>query len=253
MICVNLCTENKHTTKKRQVKDQESPQRRRHHYYKGKGKKKYSSKTNTICFKCNQKGHYANRCPLKDKINALTIDEETKQSLLYAIRTDDDTSSQTESSSEEDYINILQEEGFSSEEEFYSQSDSSDDEGAIPCTGRCAGKCSGHINVITKDQETLFDLIEQIPDEEAKRTCLLKLKQSLEEQVPQKTIQNPIMYSYQDILNRVKGQAKIPIQVEDLHHEVKILKREVAENKQRLIYLENAFQAFQESQVLKEN
>uniref|UniRef100_A0A9I9E1P5 Peptidase A2 domain-containing protein n=1 Tax=Cucumis melo TaxID=3656 RepID=A0A9I9E1P5_CUCME len=61
------------------------------------------------------------------------------------------------------------------------------------------------------------------------------------------------MYSYQDILNRVKGEAKIPIQVEDLHHEVKILKREVAENKQRLIYLENAFQAFQESQVLKEN
>ncbi|KAA0052109.1 Enzymatic polyprotein [Cucumis melo var. makuwa] len=295
MINVNLCTENKHTTKvikdsdyrkelgtfckqyglsqgpkeekkkkkkrysskkffrKGKVKDQESPQRRRHHYYKGKGKKKYSSKTNTICFKCNQKGHYANRCPLKDKINALTIDEETKQSLLYAIRMDDDTSSQTESSSEEDYINILQEEGSSSEEEFYSQSDSSDDEGAIPCTGRCAGKCSGHINVITKDQETLFYLIEQIPDEEAKRTCLLKLKQSLEEQAPQKAIQNPIMYSYQDILNRVKGEAKMPIQVEDLHHEVKTLKREVAENKQRLIYLENAFQAFQESQVLKEN
>ncbi|KAA0041674.1 movement protein [Cucumis melo var. makuwa] len=167
-------------------------------------------------------GHYANRCPLKDKINAMKIDEETKQSLLYAIRSDDDTSSQTESSSEEDYINILQEEGSSSEEEFYSQSDSSDDEGAIPCTGRCAGKCSGHINVITKDQETLFDLIEQIPDEEAKRTCLLKLKQSLEEQVPQKTIQNTIMYSYQDILNRVKGEAKIPIQVEDLHHEEQI-------------------------------
>ncbi|KAA0066382.1 polyprotein [Cucumis melo var. makuwa] len=79
-------------------------------------------------------GHYANRCPLKDKVNALTIDEETKQSLLYAIRSDDDTSSQTESSSEEDYINILQEEGSSSEEEFYNQSDSSDDEGAIPCT-----------------------------------------------------------------------------------------------------------------------
>ncbi|KAA0068171.1 Enzymatic polyprotein [Cucumis melo var. makuwa] len=292
MICVNLCTENKHTTKVikdsdyrkelgtfckqyglsqgpkeekkkkkkryssrkffRKNKDQESPPRRRRHYYKGKGKKKYSSKTNTICFKCNQKGHYANRCPLKDKINALTVDEETKQSLLYAIRTDDETSSQTESSSEEDCINILQEEESSFEEEFYSQSNSSDDEGAIPCTGRCAGKCSGHINVITKDQETLFDLIEQIPDEGAKRTCLLKLKQSLEEQAPQKTIQNPIMYSYQDILNRVKGEAKVPIQVEDLHHEVKILKKEVAENKQRLIYLETAFQAFQKSQALKE-
>uniref|UniRef100_A0A9I9EEG1 Uncharacterized protein n=2 Tax=Cucumis melo TaxID=3656 RepID=A0A9I9EEG1_CUCME len=207
MICVNLCTENKHTTKV--IKDSD-----------------YSKELGTFC-----KQYGLSQGPKEEK-------KKKKK------RTDDDTSSQTESSSEEDYINILQEEGSSSEEKFYSQSDSSDDEGAIPCTGRCAGKCSGHINVITKDQETLFDLIELIPDEEAKRTCLLKLKQSLEEQVPQKTIQNPIMYSYQDILNRVKGEAKIPIQVEDLHHEVKILKREVAENKQQLIYLENAFQAF---------
>uniref|UniRef100_A0A9I9E1A2 CCHC-type domain-containing protein n=1 Tax=Cucumis melo TaxID=3656 RepID=A0A9I9E1A2_CUCME len=181
MICVNLCTENKHTTKV--IKDcdyrkelgtfckqyglsqgpkEEKKKKKKYSSKKffRKSKKRYSSKTNTICFKCNQKGHYANRCPLKDKINAMTIDEETKQSLLYAIRSDDDTSSQTESSSEEDYINILQEEGSSSEEEFYSQSDSSDDEGAIPCTGRCASKCSGHINVITKDQEIIFDLIE---------------------------------------------------------------------------------------------
>ena len=42
------------------------------------------------------------------------------------------------------------------------------------------------------------------------------------------------------------------IQVDDLHHEVKILKREVADNKQRLTYLENAFQAFQESPIRKE-
>ncbi|KAA0066357.1 Enzymatic polyprotein [Cucumis melo var. makuwa] len=102
MICVNLCTENKHTTKV--IKDSD-----------------YRKELGTFY-----------------RVNALTIDEETKQSLLYAIRSDDDTSSQTESSSEEDYINILQEEGSSSEEEFYSQSDSSDDEGAIPCTGRCA-------------------------------------------------------------------------------------------------------------------
>ncbi|KAA0054117.1 Enzymatic polyprotein [Cucumis melo var. makuwa] len=231
-------------------KDQEPPRRRKHYYNKSTDKKRYSLKTNTICFKCNQKGHYANRCPLKDRINALTIDEETKQSLLYAIKTDNDTSSQTESSSEEDYINILRGEESSSEEEFYSQSESSDDEGAIPCTGRCAGKCSGHINVITQDQETLFDLIEQIPDEEAKITCLLKLRKSLEEQMPQKTIQNPIMYSYQDILNRIKGETMLPVQVEDLHHEVRILKREVADNKQRLIHLENAFQA---SQILREN
>ncbi|TYJ96702.1 hypothetical protein E5676_scaffold535G00180 [Cucumis melo var. makuwa] len=239
MICVNLCTENKHTMKV--IKDSD--------YRKELGtfckqyglspgpkeeknkKKKYSSK------KFFRRNKPKDQEPPRRRRHYYNKNEETKQSLLYAIKSDDDTSSQTESSSEEDYINILQEEGSSSEDEFYSQSESSDDEGAIPCTGRCAGKCSGHINVITKDQKTLFDLIEQIPDVEAKRTCLLKLRQSLEEQMPQKTIQNPIMHSYQDILNRVKGETKMPIQVEDLHHEVKILKREVADNKQRLIYL----------------
>ena len=234
--------------RKKKSKDHEPPRRRKHNYQKGKSKKYYSSKTKTICYKCNQSGHYANRCPLRDRINALKIDEETKQSLLYAIRSDDDDSSQTESSLEEDFINVLQEEGSSSKEEFFSQSDSSDDEGAIPCTGQCAG----HINVITKDQETLFDLIEQIPDETAKRTCLLKLRQSIEEQTPRQTVHSPIMYSYQNILNRIKGETKMPIQVNDLHHEVKILKKEVANNKQRLTYLENAFQAFQESPIREE-
>lgn len=190
--------------RKKKSKNQEPPRRRKHNYKKGKSSKHYSSKAKTICCKCNQSGHYANHCPLRDIINALKIDEETKQSLLYAIRSDDDNSSQTESSSKEDIINVLQEERSSSEEEFFSQSDSSDDEGAIPCTRQCAG----HINVITKDQETLFDLIDQIPDETAKKTCLLKLRQSIEEQTPQQTVHSSIMYSYQNILNRIKGQNK---------------------------------------------
>ncbi|KAA0058435.1 polyprotein [Cucumis melo var. makuwa] len=197
-------------------------------------------------FKCNRKGHYANRCPLKDKINALTMDEETRQSILYAIRSDNDTSSETDSSTEEEGIKILNNEGSSNEDAFYSQSDSSDDEGAIPCTGRCASKCSGHINVITKDQETIFDLIEQLPDEDSKRTYLLKLRQSVEEQNSPKAIESPIIYLFQDILNRIKGETKKPIQVEDLHLEIKVLKREFADNKQRLTHLEQAFQAFQE-------
>ncbi|TYK01213.1 Enzymatic polyprotein [Cucumis melo var. makuwa] len=263
-ICINLCTENKHTTKvikdfdyrkelgtfckqyslsqgpkeekkkkkkssskrlfsRSKAKDPEFPRRKRKYY--NKGKRHYPSKTNNVCFKCNRKGHYANRCPLKDKINALTMDEEMRQSILYAIRSYNGTSSKTDSSTEEEGINILNDEGSSSEDAFYSQSDSSNDEGAIPCTRKCASKCSGHINVITKDQETPFDLIEQLPDEDSKRTCLLKLRQR---------------------------ETKKPIQVEDLHLEVKVLKREVADNKQRLTHLEQAFQAIQEIQIKKE-
>uniref|UniRef100_A0A9I9EMB7 CCHC-type domain-containing protein n=1 Tax=Cucumis melo TaxID=3656 RepID=A0A9I9EMB7_CUCME len=97
MICVNLCTENKHTTKVIKDSDyrkelgtfckqyglsqgpkEEKKKKKKYSSKKffRKSKKRYSSKTtNTICFKCNQKGHYANRCPLKDKINAMKIDE----------------------------------------------------------------------------------------------------------------------------------------------------------------------------------
>ncbi|KAA0058433.1 Enzymatic polyprotein [Cucumis melo var. makuwa] len=254
-ICIILYTENKHTTKvikdsdyckelrtfckqyglnqgpkeekkkkkkssskrlfsRSKAKDPEFPRRKRKYYNKIKGKRHYPSKTNNACFKCNRKGHYANRCPLKDKINALTMDEETRQSILYAIRSDNDTSSETDSSTEEKGINILNNEGSSNEDAFYSQSDSSDDDGAIPCTGMC--------------------------------------QQSVEEQNSPKAIQSPIIYSFQDILNRIKGETKKPIQVEDLHLEIKVLKREFADNKQRLTHLEQAFQAFQEIQIPKE-
>uniref|UniRef100_A0A9I9CHY6 DUF7746 domain-containing protein n=1 Tax=Cucumis melo TaxID=3656 RepID=A0A9I9CHY6_CUCME len=246
--------ENKHTTKvikdsdyrkelgtfckqlfsKSKSEDPEFPRRKRKYYNKNKSKNKYSSKANATSYKCNRKGHYSNHCPgLKEKINALIIDEETRKSLLHAIRSKEDDSSQTESFFDEECINILNDEGSSSEEAFFSQSDLSDNEGAISYTKRCTGKCSGHINVITKDQETLFHFIDQLPNENSKQTCLLKLRQSIEEQNSQGRIEkSPIIYSYQDILNRIKGKAKKPVQVEDLHSEVKILTREVANNSQ---------------------
>ena len=161
------------------------------------------------------------------------MDEETRRFLLYAIRSKEDDSSQTKSSFDQERIDVLKKEESSSEEAFFSQSDLIDNEGAISCTKRCTGKCSGHINVITKDQETLFHFIDQLPNENSKQTCLLKLRQSIEEQNSQGRIEkSPIIYSYQDILNRIKGKAKKPVQVEDLHSEVKILTREVANNSQ---------------------
>lgn len=110
-------------------------------------------------------------------------------------------------------------------------------------------KCSGHINVILKDQENLFDLIDQLPDENSKRVFLLKLRQSIEEQNSQRKVeQSPIIYSYQDVSNRIKGEAKKPFQIEDFHFGVKILKREVADSKQQLTALEQAFNTIQEAQ-----
>ncbi|XP_022151716.1 uncharacterized protein LOC111019629 [Momordica charantia] len=180
---------NKRLFSKSKSKDSELPRRKRKYYNRNKGKKDYSKnrphKSSVTCYKCNRKGHYSSKCPLKDKINSLTIDEKTRRSLLYAIRSEEENSSSSESSTDNDEINLINEED-SDEETFFSQSDSSEEDGIIPCTGHCAGKCHGHINVINKDQEALFDLIDQLPDEDSKRMCLVKLRESLEAEALQK-------------------------------------------------------------------
>ncbi|KAA0066922.1 polyprotein [Cucumis melo var. makuwa] len=86
------------------------------------------------CFKCNKKGHYANRCPVFKKINQIEIDKNEKQSLLKVIKAEELSSEEEEFSSEkeEDFLNAILEE---SSEEPSSSEDESDNEDAISCYG----------------------------------------------------------------------------------------------------------------------
>ncbi|KAA0060293.1 zf-CCHC domain-containing protein/MP domain-containing protein [Cucumis melo var. makuwa] len=190
-ICINLCIENKHTTKV--IKDSDyrkelgtfckqygldrGPKEKRKKKKKSSNKRLFSK--GKICYKCNRKGHYSNRCPLKDKINALTIDEETRQSILYAIRLRKMTHPN---------LNPLPTQR---ESTFLTKKNLLVKRPSPPKVTQAMmnRKCSGHINVIFKDQETLFDLIDQLPDENSKR----------------------------DVSNRIKGEAKKPFQIEDFH------------------------------------
>ncbi|XP_022974313.1 uncharacterized protein LOC111472952 [Cucurbita maxima] len=44
--------------------------------------KTHRGKKRQACFKCREEGHYANKCPIKGKINELDIDQELKDQLL---------------------------------------------------------------------------------------------------------------------------------------------------------------------------
>lgn len=77
----------------------------------------------------------------------------------------------------------------------------SDSNDAIPCYN-----C---IKVILKDQEPLLELIDKIPYENSRRTCLLKLRDSLEVQSSkQENNTTPKIYSFKDILNWIHTEIR---------------------------------------------
>ncbi|XP_022933349.1 uncharacterized protein LOC111440658 [Cucurbita moschata] len=69
--------------------------------------KTHRGKKKQTCFKCREEGHYANKCPIRGKINELDIDQELKNQLLRLTLTDSEQSSKGEIlklQEESDYI-----------------------------------------------------------------------------------------------------------------------------------------------------
>ncbi|XP_021678567.2 uncharacterized protein LOC110663531 [Hevea brasiliensis] len=50
--------------------------------------KKKKKETNVVCYKCGKTGHYANKCRVKQQIQALSIDENLKESLIKILLND---------------------------------------------------------------------------------------------------------------------------------------------------------------------
>ncbi|KAA0050625.1 Enzymatic polyprotein [Cucumis melo var. makuwa] len=213
--------------------------RKRKYHGKGKNKRKLF-KENTTCFKCNKKGHYANRCPVVKKINQMEIDEDEKQSLLKVVKAEELSSEEKEFSSEkeEDLLNVLLEE---SSEEPSSSKNETDIEEVI--------SCSGCIDVLTSTQKCLLDIIEEVDDEAIRKNILLRLREDLE--TPDQKFKDPMNFSFQNVMNLLSKEHAAPVKVTDLQHEIKVLKMEVNENKQQISYLENAVVAIQEQIISK--
>ncbi|XLU53739.1 hypothetical protein S245_048387, partial [Arachis hypogaea] len=87
------------------------------------------------------------------------------------------------------------------------------------------------INVLSKDQDLLFDAIEAIGDPEQKKNCLLKLKRSLQKEKKPKNLVFSNKYDVKPILKKLEKQVIRPITIQDLQTEVNNLKREIQEIK----------------------
>ncbi|KAL2492020.1 putative reverse transcriptase domain [Abeliophyllum distichum] len=121
-----------------------------HRYNKNKRKREEKDKSSknpprdpseTTCWKCKKKGHYANKCPLRRKINNLQIDDEIKTQLLNLIKTD--------SSSSEDVIYNLQDDSDYSESS--SSSKSSNSIKICNCKDNCTCETNS-VNVLTSEK-----------------------------------------------------------------------------------------------------
>ncbi|KAA0050194.1 polyprotein [Cucumis melo var. makuwa] len=144
------------------------------------------------------------------------------------------------SEKEEDILNVLLEE---SSDEHSSSENETDNKEAIPC--------SGCINVLTSTQEGLLDIIEEVDDEAIRKNILLRLREDLE--TPDQKFKDPMNFSFQAVMNLLSKEHAAPVKVTDLQHEIKVLKKEINENRQQISYLENAVVVIQEQIISKEN
>ncbi|XP_058009314.1 uncharacterized protein LOC131183164 [Hevea brasiliensis] len=86
-----------------------------------KKKKVVKRETNVVCYKCGKTGHYANKCKVKQQIQALEINDNLKDSLIKILL--------NESESEEDLeVNVL---------DYTSEESSTEPEPESSCDGKC--------------------------------------------------------------------------------------------------------------------
>ncbi|XP_057989067.1 uncharacterized protein LOC131172131 [Hevea brasiliensis] len=77
-----------------------------------KRKKRVTKETNVVCYKCGKTGHYANKCRVKQQIQALEINDNLKDSLIKILLNESDSEKDLE-------VNALDYTSEESSTEFY--------------------------------------------------------------------------------------------------------------------------------------
>jgi hypothetical protein len=165
------------------------------------------ARTNAVCYNCKKPGHISKYCRLKGKLKALNLDQEIEERINnLLIETSDDDDSIPESSKDLNQIK--------NDDLFEDESGS-----------------SSQINVLTKDQDLLFEAINAITDPQVKKAYLERLKSSL----VAKPTNNPLVankFNLTDTFKRLEKATSKPVTIQDLQHEINNLKIEIRELKQ---------------------
>ncbi|XP_057723845.1 uncharacterized protein LOC130939785 [Arachis stenosperma] len=119
---------------------------------------KHPQRNPIICYTCKKPGHVSKYCRLKGKINNLNLDPQIEDQINNLMIESSDDNSGPESS--DNNINNIQVDDVESSSDLDIK----------------------QINVLSKDQDLLFDAIEAIDNPEQKKDFLLKLKRSLQKE-----------------------------------------------------------------------
>ena len=205
-------------------------------YKKGKSKStgKPISKASGKCFKCGKRGHFRTECKQKAKalINTLVSDQTSKNEIFKLLELDHSNSESFSSSSDHEIHQINQS---SSEPSRASSSSSSGPDIGMACKDSCCRNKT--INVLSKHEEIILDLIEQIEDPTIKAQRLSEFHKTLvkEPYKPELRIQEPKV-DLEKIYNRFT-KSKKEVTVNDLQKEIKETKSKVRSLEQEVTIL----------------
>jgi hypothetical protein len=182
-----------------------------------------------VCFRCEKTGHFQNNCKIKKEINKIDISkyntEQLKDKFLQMLQTDSENDS---NNSLED--NVSDNEIFQIE----NSSDSSHLENSCKegiklcqCDNKDFSSCKKTINVLTKSEQIIFELINKIEDLEIKFEYLKKISQTNHQITPlAKTDKGK--NNYTNISDMFKTQ-KAQTTFHDLQLEINSIKQEIRE------------------------
>ena len=205
-------------------------------YKKGKSKStsKPISKASGKCFNCGKRGHFKKECKQKAKalINTLVSDQTSKDEIFKLLELDHSDSESSSSSSDHDIHQIYQS---SSEPSRASSSSSICPDVGMACKDSCCRNKT--INVLSKHEELILNLIDQINDPIIKAQRLSEFHKALVKE-PSKLelrIQEPKV-DLKKIYNRFT-KSKKEVTINDLQKEIKETKSKVKSLEQEVTIL----------------
>jgi hypothetical protein len=182
-----------------------------------------------VCYRCGKTGHFQKNCKVKKEINKIDISkystEQLKDKFLQILQTDSENDSNDSLEDNASDNEIFQIEN--SSDSSYSENSSEEGIELCHCNNKDFCSCKKTINVLTKSEQIIFELIDKIEDPQIKFEYLKKISQIDHQDTP---LAKPdkTKYNYTNISDMFKKQ-KAQITIQDLQLEIDFIKQEIRE------------------------